>query len=151
MAIVTLIGLTSIQCNSHGEILAAQMCREVKTLESKDPRKALSVFKKMWETLPTTGTRNATECGRHIRKKMGLVRSLIKHDKQGDEETIAGCMWASEAVDLFKHSVNPPFRPHWANNIIVDCRTIVGRAWAKFPDSNRLSELNARLENLAEF
>ena len=146
--IIALMPLFFTCCTENGERKAKQMCARAAELEKTDAAKSIAITKKMWEELPTTGTSEARRCGKAFRKKMGLVRSMVHHDKRGDEETIAGCEWVAESVKAFQTSVHPPFRMHWAIHLLRDCKQVLGRAWAREPDSARYLQLDEQMDKL---
>jgi hypothetical protein len=49
----------------------------------------------------------------------------------------------------FEGALHLPYRAHWARRLAERCVDVVGRAWTRDPDSQRLADLNARLKKLA--
>ncbi len=137
-------------CRMDDNAQALKLCRQAESLDTTDPRGALELKRRIWEEFPTTGTPAAIECARRVRERMGRVRALVSHDKRGDIETVEGCAWAADAVEVFSGSVNPPYREHWALRLMERCVDVVGRAWTRDPDSRRYAELNERLKKLSD-
>ncbi len=136
-------------CRMDDNEQALDLCRQAESLDTTDPRGALELKRKIWEEFPTTGTPAAIECARRVREKMGRVRTLVSHDKRGDIDTVEGCAWAADAVEVFSGSVNPPYREHWARRLMERCVDVVGRAWTRDPDNRRYAELNKKLKRLS--
>jgi len=139
----------AVSCRREDNALARRMCEEADALDTANPRAALVLRRKIWEQLPTTGTAGAAECGRRVRRRMGEVRILVSADTRGAPATVDGCEWAAEALDVFEGSTRLPFREGWARRLMERCVDVVGRAWAREPDSARLRTLNDRLKKLA--
>ena len=144
MMVVGLVG-----CRGRDEVRASKMCEQAESLEKKgEVRAALELKRKILEGMPTAGTVAAKRCLRPVRSRMGRVRLLVREDQQGEKETIDGCAWAADVVEVFHQSVRPPFRRHWAGRLMAQCVVVVGRAWTRSPDSRRLRELSDRLKRL---
>ena len=144
-----MIVLSLVQCRGRDEVRAHKMCGQAEALEKRgEVRAALELKRQILEEMPTAGTVAAKGCLRPVRSKMGQVRLLVRSDKQGDKETIEGCKWAADVVEVFYQSVRPPFRRHWAGRLMADCVVVVGRAWTRDPDSTQLYELSERLKKL---
>jgi hypothetical protein len=80
---------------------------------------------------------------------MGEVRILVSADTRGAPAAVDGCEWAATALDVFEGSARLPFRERWARRLMRRCVDVIGRAWAREPDSERLSALNDQLKKLA--
>jgi hypothetical protein len=138
-------------CRGEDEARAREMCRRAEALEAKQQiREALALRREVSEEMPTAGTVAAKRCLRPVRRDMGRVRLLVRDDEKGEAKTIEGCTWAADVVEVFSKSVNPPFRRHWAGRLMAQCRTVVGRAWTRAPDSIELKELSERLRKLED-
>lgn len=140
----------SAGCQSRGEKLAASMCERSADLEKTDAVVALQLLRKMWGDLPTAGTANANLCIRRVRERLGRARALVYKDKLGDKRTIVACEWAAQAVATFSDLDNPPFRKKGAARLMKKCAIVVGRAWARSPDSEQLSKLSAMCKKYAD-
>ncbi|MCP4605950.1 MAG: hypothetical protein GY847_36460 [Proteobacteria bacterium] len=147
LAVMGLIGLT--RCRGADEAEANRLCREAESLMKNDPCAALKLKRHIWEQMPTAGTVSASKCMRPIREKMGHVRVLVFHDKTGEQKTVEGCKWAAIATEVFRNSISPPFRKHWARRLMERCIAVVGRAWTRTPDDPGYAELNAKLNLLS--
>lgn len=147
--IALLVCLAASGCRLDDDRLARQKCGEARAMDSADPRGALVLRRKIWEELPTTGTRSAADCGRDVKLRMGRVRVLVATDKSGEAEAVEGCAWAADAVEVFAGSTNLPYKADWTRRLMERCATVIERAWTREPDSERLRTLHDRLTKLA--
>lgn len=143
---VVLLVLPAWGCRPSGEDIAARLCREADSLEAADVRGALELRRRIWEQMPTTGTGAAKACVQPIREEMGRVRLLVAEDKRGEAAAVDGCEWAVEVVEVFGDSPHPPFRIHWARRLMDRCAAVVGRAWARSPETARYADLSRRMK-----
>ncbi len=137
-------------CRYDAQKQAQQLCRRAGELADTDQVASLQLIRRVWEQMPTTGTPAAQQCGRQVRERMGKVRALVEHDDVGRESTIAACTWLADALDAFAGCERPPFRRHWTPPLAKRCLDVVGRAWARAPDSNTFSALTERLKKYQE-
>ena len=135
-------------CRGGDEDRAFKMCKKAELMAYRDSRSSLELKRRIAEEMPTAGTVTASRCLRSVRERMGRVRVLVKEDLDGKAATVEGCAWVVDAVEVFKHSTNPPFRRHWANRLLEQCADVVGRAWTRDPDAPHFMELNQRLKKL---
>jgi len=145
----SLVVVAAAACRSADEEQASSLCAEARAIEERDGRAALELRRKVWEEMPTAGTPSSRACGREVRERMGSVRVLVVTDETGAPEAVDGCAWAADAIEVFRASINPPFRKTWAERLAERCLDVVGRAWTREPDSEPLRELNARLRKIA--
>jgi hypothetical protein len=148
-ALLVALAALSPGCRTGDQEQAQRRCDEARALDSGDQRRALEIRRQIHEEVPTSGTRAARECVREVRERMGKVRALVSHDEIGEPDTVAGCGWAADAMEVFAGSANLPYRDHWARRLAERCLTVVGRAWTRAPDSKPLADLSSRLKKLA--
>lgn len=148
LALLYVSSCLTIGCRASDENLALDLCNRARTLEATSQLEALKIRRQVWQELPYSGTIAARDCGREIRERMGQVRTLVAHDELGASDTIDGCAWAADAMEVFADSTKHPYREHWARRLAERCVTVVGRAWTRDPDNQRLADLTARLKIL---
>ncbi len=137
-------------CRDSDEARAEALCEEAKALEKRDPRAALELKRRLYEEMPTAGTRASRRCLQPVRAKMGAIRVRVSEDETGEAATLEGCTWAADVLEAFAQSVNPPFKRRWAESLMERCVIVVGRAWTRAPDDPALMALHERLKTLAD-
>ena len=140
----------SVGCALQAEAEAERICEKARGLEETAPRAGLETLRRMAQEMPTAGTAAAARCLRPLKERMGRVRTQVTMDRAGDPETLEGCSWAVDAMEVFAEMPNPPFKMRWARRLMERCAVSVGRAWTRAPDDPHLRSLHERLVRNAE-
>lgn len=146
--LIMLTGLLILGCNIKGEHQAQKLCAKANALAKLHPRQALLIQRRIWETLPTAGTRNAQKCLAGLLPKMMIVRQQVYFDRQGSAKVIDNCGWFAQVAEVFQGSTKLPYPQKRANKLAKDCLRSVGRAWSRAPDNQHLMQLHTRFKKI---